>query len=194
MKIKTFFGYKEEQEQTFDEKGRRLVVTKIRALPLKVIRKKKEDKDGYNALQVEIKGKKMKKPVLKEIKANDVDDVKAGKKIKVEDVLKKDDLVKLSGVSKGKGFAGVMKRWNFKGGPRTHGQSDRQRAPGSIGQGTDPGRVRLGKKMPGRMGGKRATVINLKVFKVDEKKNELWIEGLVPGSRNALIEIIKLSN
>ena len=86
---------------------------------------------------------------------------------------------------------GVVKRWGFKGGPKTHGQSDRWRAPGSIGQGTDPGRVHKGKKMAGRMGGKRVTVRNLQVIKVDVEKQELWVAGVVPGNKGGLVEITR---
>lgn len=103
--------------------------------------------------------------------------------------LKAGDPVKVSGLSKGKGFTGVVKRWGFKGGPRTHGQSDRQRAPGSIGQGTDPGRVFPGKKMPGRAGGKKVTIAGLRVFETDEKKGKVLVTGPVPGSRNCRLVI-----
>jgi len=94
----------------------------------------------------------------------------------------------------GKGFAGVVKRWGFKGGPKTHGQSDRERAIGSIGQRTDPGRVWKGKKMPGHMGVEKKTVKNLRIFKIDNEKNEILIAGLIPGGRNGLVEIKRLSN
>jgi len=99
-------------------------------------------------------------------------------------IFKSGDLVKITGWSKGKGFTGVIKRWGFKGGPRTHGQSDRERAPGSIGQGTDPGRVFLGKKMPGRAGGS--------VFEIDEEKRFLLVTGPVPGPRNGRLIIRKV--
>jgi len=194
MKLKTFYGYKIGQQQAFDKQGRRVVVTKIKTLPLELVGKKEEKKDGYNALVVKINGKRTKKPVLREIGAEELKKFKKETKISAEDVLTEKDIVQVAGISKGKGFAGVMKRWNFKGGPRTHGQSDRERAPGSIGQTTDPGRVWKGKKMPGRMGGERATIKNLNIFKVDKEKKEVWIEGLVPGGRNTLIEITKLSN
>ncbi|MFW6143492.1 MAG: 50S ribosomal protein L3 [Patescibacteria group bacterium] len=101
------------------------------------------------------------------------------------------DVVTVSGTSKGKGFAGVMKRWGFKGGPRTHGQSDRERAPGSIGGTTDPARVWPGKKMPGRMGGRRVTIKGLQVMKVDEEKGHLLVKGSVPGFSGGSLEIKK---
>jgi ribosomal protein L3 len=109
-------------------------------------------------------------------------------------VFKAGDPVKVTGWSKGKGFTGVMKRWGFKGGPRTHGQSDRQRAPGSIGQGTTPGRVFPGKKMPGRAGGNRVTISGLKVFEVDEEKSVLSVSGPIPGARNGKLIITKVGS
>ena len=110
------------------------------------------------------------------------------------DVLKRGDLVQVTGTSKGKGFAGVMKRWGFAGGPRTHGQSDRQRSPGSIGQGTTPGRVHKGKKMPGRMGDEQVTVKNLIITNIHEKDNEIEISGPIPGVPGNLIIIKKIGS
>ncbi|MCA9392106.1 50S ribosomal protein L3 [candidate division WWE3 bacterium] len=101
--------------------------------------------------------------------------------------LTKGSVVDVTGTSKGKGFAGVVKRYSFAGGPKTHGQSDRHRAPGSIGAGTDPGRVWKGQKMPGRMGGVTVTVRNLTV--VDVKENEVYLKGAVPGTRNAKLTL-----
>lgn len=97
------------------------------------------------------------------------------------------DIVDVTGTSKGKGFAGVMKRWNFKGGKATHGQSDRDRAPGSIGSGTTPGRVYKGKKMAGRMGNEKVTVQNLKIVDVDTEKNLLLIAGAIPGNKKGYV-------
>jgi len=189
--INSFYGFKQQQQQVFDKKGNRLVVTKIKALPLKVKRLKTEKKDGYYALQVEIK--KAKKTILREVKLKKPAEIKIGAEIKLNQVFQPGDKLNIRGITKGKGFAGVMKRWGFKGGPRTHGQSDRQRAPGSIGQGTDPGRVWKGKKMPGHMGNKAKTIKNLKVFKIDEEKNELWITGVIPGGKRGLVKITKLN-
>jgi len=103
------------------------------------------------------------------------------------------DKVKVTGTSKGKGFAGVVKRWHFAGGPRTHGQSDRERAPGSIGQTTTPGRVYKGKKMAGRMGGKKVTVKGLKVVEVKPEEKLLVIKGLIPGNKGGLVKINKIN-
>jgi len=105
--------------------------------------------------------------------------------------LKSGDLVKVTGISKGKGFAGVVKRWHFKGGPKTHGQSDRQRSPGSIGQTTTPGRVYKGKKMAGRMGGRKTTLLGLTIVDINEKEKMLLVKGLVPGAKNSLLVIQK---
>lgn len=187
--IKSFFGLKGKTIQTFDKKGRRLPITFLKAAPLVIKRIKTEKKDGYPALQVAFK--KQKKEILREIKIEDVGDFKEGEKIKVDQVFKEDDKVKIRGCSKGKGFAGVVKRWGFKGGPKTHGQSDRERAPGSIGQGTDPGRVWKGKKMAGRMGGKTVFIKGLKIFKIDEEKGLMAIIGVIPGARRGVVEIIK---
>lgn len=103
------------------------------------------------------------------------------------------DLVKITGWSKGKGFTGVVKRWGFKGGPKTHGQSDRQRAPGSIGQTTTPGRVYKGKKMAGRAGGAKITITGLTVMDVDNKNKLLLVSGLVPGAKKGKLLIRKYS-
>ena len=111
-----------------------------------------------------------------------------GEEIKPEVLFKVGDLVKVSGTSKGKGYAGVVKRHGFAGGPKTHGQSDRWRAPGSMGQSTTPGRVYKGKRMGGRMGSDRITIKNLKVIKIDE--TGLTLKGVVPGHKHGLIEVI----
>jgi large subunit ribosomal protein L3 len=124
----------------------------------------------------------------------DKPDFKVGDEIKISDVFRKGDLVNVSGISKGKGFAGVVKRWHFAGGPKTHGQSDRLRAPGSIGQGTTPGRVLKGKKMAGRMGGERKTIKNLIVVDVDSEKGELLVSGPVPGKSSGLLIITKTAS
>ncbi len=226
--INTFFGFKLDQERTFNDKGQGLVVTKLRTFPCSVSQIKRKEKDGYQAIVIAIPNKKSKtlkhreklrtqrnsqssqsssvssvlpagrqgckkKHSLKEIKVEDTSKFEVGDILTVSQVFKVGDKVAVTGKTKGKGFAGVIKRWGFKGGPRTHGQSDRQRAPGSIGQGTDPGRIWKGKKMPGRMGGKTKTIKGLSVFKIDEEKQELWLQGLVPGGRKGLIKIKKLN-
>lgn len=203
--IDGILGIKLGQTQTFDQDGKRLPVTKIKAGPCVVVQIKTVKKDGYNALQLafgegkkiskplkgHLKGVNLKKPPLyfKEIKVDNPYDFKIGQEIKVEDVLKEGDRITVTGWSKGKGFAGVVKRWGFAGGPRTHGQSDRERAPGSIGQTTTPGRVFKGKKMAGRMGGERVTIKGLTVLGI--KEGILEVKGLVPGPKKGLLIIKK---
>lgn len=188
--IKNFFGFKEKTIQAFDKKGRRLPVTKVQVFPLVIKRIKTKEKDGYLALLMSFKKKK--KEILKEVRVDKLEDFKVGEKITPDKVFSVDDKVKVRGISKGKGFTGVVKRWGFKGGPATHGQSDRERAPGAIGQGTDPGRVWKGKRMAGRAGGKTVFIKGLKVFKVDKEKNEIWVTGLIPGVKGGMIEISKI--
>ena len=188
--INSFFGYKLDQTQIFDDKGKRLVVTKITTQPMEVIRIKNPTKDGYGAVIVNIKNS-FKKKTLREIKITNIEEFKIGDKLTIDQVFKEGDKVMVSGITKGKGFAGVIKRWGFSGGPRTHGQSDRLRAPGSIGQGTDPGRVWKGKKMGGRMGGKGKTIKGLKIFKINKEESQLWVTGLVPGAKKGLLKISK---
>lgn len=117
---------------------------------------------------------------------------KVGDQLRVEDLFKVGDYVSVCGTSQGKGFAGVVRRYNFRGGPKTHGQSDRHRARGSLGSGTTPGRVFKGLRMAGRMGSDRVTVKNLKVLAVSE--NNLIIKGLVPGKKGGVIEIVSINN
>ena len=182
-------------------------VSMIRLYPTIVTQVKNQKKDGYQAIQFGLGSKTFKKATkslqghvkgakldqaplyLHEVRAQDIKKYKVGDKISPAQVLKAGDLVSVRGRSKGKGFTGVMKRWNFAGGPRTHGQSDRQRAPGSIGQATTPGRVFKGKKMAGRSGGAKTTIRNLVVLEIDEEKNLVLIKGLVPGARGSWVEI-----
>lgn len=126
--------------------------------------------------------------VLREFraKAEDVDGFKVGQKL-LADVFVEGDLVDVAGVSKGKGFQGGIKRHNFKRQPKTHGASDRTRAPGAAGSGTTPGRVYKGKRSPGHMGAERVTVHNLRVVKVDPDRNLLAVRGAVPGPKNGLV-------
>lgn len=204
--IVNFWGFKKGQGQVFDSEGKRMPVTFIKAKPVVVARIWEEKESDWRILVGvgEKKEKRVKKPILgimkkaklkvlpgflKELRVKGKPDLKPGEKIKVEDVFKKGDKVVVSGISSGKGFAGVMKRWGFKGGPRTHGQSDRERAPGSIGQTTTPGRVYKGKKMPGRMGGVKKTVLGLEVIEIDTEKREIVIKGLVPGVRGGLVNL-----
>jgi len=197
-------GKKIGMTRYFTENGESISATLIEAGPCDVVQIKTEKTDGYSAVQLgfqDIREKLVNKPkkghfkkanvapkrILKEFRDFDRD-VKVGDNIKV-DIFNENDIIKVSGYSKGKGFAGVVKKYDFRGGPKTHGQSDRLRTPGSIGQSSDPKRVFKGMRMAGRMGNSRTTISNLRILKIDAEKNLLLIKGSVPGSRNSIIEI-----
>jgi len=195
-------GRKIGMTQLFREDGE-VVVTAIEAGPCFVTQVKTEAKDGYSAVQLGFgETKRLSSPqrghlkdvgqlrYLREFNVEDVNSVQVGQRIDV-DVFKTGDLIDVVGVSKGKGFAGVVKRHHFAGGPKTHGQSDRHRAPGSIGATTSPGRVLKGTRMAGRMGNRRATVRNLKVIDVDLARHLLLVKGAVPGAKKGLLLIKK---
>jgi len=196
-------GKKLGMSQIFGDDGKVAAVTAIEAGPCTVTQVKTVDKDGYNAVQLGFgEAKRLKSPqrehlkeagqfrYLREFRLDETKEVEVGQKIDVSQ-FQSGDLVDVTGVSKGKGFAGVVKRHHFAGGPKTHGQSDRHRAPGSIGAGTSPGRVLKGQRMPGQMGNQQATVRNLEVFEADPARNLLLVKGAVPGSRNGLLLIKK---
>lgn len=210
--LNTLLGKKGTMGQTYVE-DTRVPVTNIKVGPCVVTQVKHEDKDKYWAVQLGFDTKKLSrvnKPLkghlkgaikkdkaprfLREVKVDEKPDFKIGDQVVVTDIFKPGDVVAVTGTSKGKGFAGVVKRWGFAGGPRTHGQSDRLRAPGSIGQGTTPGRVWKGKKMAGRMGSDQVTVKNLVVVSVEPEENTLAVSGPVPGVRNGLLLIKKLAS
>jgi len=157
-------------------------VTKIALYPMTISQLKTIEKDGYLATQVDF-GKHQKTRELPF-----VDNSELGAVINPKDVVSVGSVCNIQGTSKGKGFAGVVKRWNFAGGPKTHGQSDRLRAPGSIGQGTTPGRVHKGKKMPGRMGSDTITMKNSLVVAMNDD-NTIWVTGPVPGARHSLLKL-----
>jgi large subunit ribosomal protein L3 len=198
-------GRKIEMSQVFDSKtGDVIPVTVVEAGPCVVVQKKTESKEGYNSLQLgfkDVKETKLNKPLsghfkkakvkfkryLREFRVSDIDNYEVGQELKV-DIFKEGDYVDVSGISKGKGFAGVIKRYGWKGGKASHG-SMFHRAPGSLGQSSDPSRVHKGHGLPGRMGGKKVTVQNLKIVKVDLEQNKLLIEGAVPGKRGGLLII-----
>jgi large subunit ribosomal protein L3 len=184
MKMSGLLGKKIGMTRIFDEVGNMIPVTVIEAGPCYVTQVKTREKDGYDAVQLGYGSKKEKnttKPLLGHFKnANTAPQ----RKLKEFSPFS-DREVKI-------GFAGVVKRHGFSGGPVTHGQSDRLRAPGSLGQSSDPSRVYKGLKMAGRMGNKRASVRSLKVAKVDAEKNLIFIKGAVPGSRNNFVEIYKI--
>jgi large subunit ribosomal protein L3 len=190
--------------QVFNDKGEVIPVTVIAAGPCVVTQVRTVERDGYAAVQIgyeQVEPRKLTKPqqghlkaanamlrYLREFSADDPQEHKPGEVINVE-LFQPGQKIDISGTSKGRGFTGVVKRWGFHGGPKTHGQSDRHRAPGSIGAGTTPGRVWKGQKMAGRMGGKRVTVQNLEVVEVLPEKNLILVKGSVPGARTGLIEI-----
>jgi large subunit ribosomal protein L3 len=178
-------------------------VTAIEAGPCAVTQVKTGEKDTYNAVQLGFgESKRLDKAqkghlkdngsfrYLREFRVDEVKDYQVGQKVNV-DIFKAGDLVNIVGVSKGKGFAGGVKRHHFKGGPKTHGQSDRHRAPGSVGSTTTPGRVLKGLRMAGHLGAKRITTRNLKVVEVNAKKNLLLVQGAVPGAKGGLLLIEK---
>jgi large subunit ribosomal protein L3 len=164
------------------------------------------EKDGYNAVKLGFDDKKRKvankpdigaaakatlepKRFIREVKPDADAEIKLGQSI-TADIFNDVKMVDVVGVTKGKGFAGVMKRWNFKGGAATHG-STRHRPPGSIGSNTDPGRVIRGKKMAGRLGGERVTIKNIDVVKIDKDRNLLFLKGAVPGHKGSYLILNK---
>lgn len=201
-------GKKIGMTSIFNAEGDLVTVTVIQAGPCKVVSLREKEKDGYSAVVIGFEEKKEKhttKPVLGQFKKNNLtpqkkikefrnfesSSFKIGDEIKA-DIFKEGDIVKVSGKSKGKGFQGVMKRHNFGGvGGTTHGQSDRLRAPGSIGSSSYPSRVFKGMKMAGRMGFENVTIRNLKVIKIIPEDNLIMVNGAVPGSINSIVELKK---
>jgi large subunit ribosomal protein L3 len=200
-------GKKLGMTSIFDERGNSVPVTAIQTGPCYVTEIRTIEKHGYDALQLgfeEKRDKGVKKPerghftkanvkpqrYLREFRTFDVSQFKPGDAIKV-DIFQVGELVKVIGISKGKGFQGVVRRHHFGGGPKTHGQSDRTRAPGSLGGSSYPSRVLKGLRMAGRMGNARVTVRNLQVIRVDVENNILMVKGAVPGARNGLVIISK---
>jgi len=202
--FKGLIGKKLGMTQVFDEDGLALPTTLIEAGPCYVTQVRNIESDGYSAVQLgysEVPERKLTQgqlghlekneipplKILREFRAKSID-VKAGDVVDVTqfEVGKRVDVV---GISKGKGFAGTVKRWHFRGGPVTHGQSDRLRAPGSIAAGSTPGRVFKGKKMPGRMGNERVSSQNVKVVFLDPENNIIGVNGSVPGPRGGIVMI-----
>ena len=201
--IQAIIGKKLGMTQIFRDNGKVEAVTAIEAGPCTVTQVKTVAKEGYNAAQLGFgEAKRLNSPqrghlkglgqfrYLREFRVNDIEAIEVGQKVDVS-LFKSGDLVDITGVSKGKGFAGVVKRHHFAGGPKTHGQSDRHRAPGSIGATTSPGRVFKGMRMAGHMGNSQVTVQQLEVFEADPARNLLLVRGAVPGARNGLLLIKK---
>ncbi|WP_185866961.1 50S ribosomal protein L3 [Blattabacterium cuenoti] len=192
----------------FLENGENIPCTIIQVGPCYIVQIKTIKNDGYSSIQLGVDEKKIKKTnkslfnhfkkaglspkkKLFEFKMNKVSDLVLGDLIKI-DLFKEGELVNIKGISKGKGFQGVIKRHNFSGvGERTHGQHNRLRAPGSIGAGSDPSRVFKGKKMAGKMGKKNVTIKNLKILKIDFDQNLIILKGSVPGNKNSYLMIQK---
>ncbi len=202
--MKFILGTKEEMTQIFDNEGTVHPVTVINAGPVVVTQVRNEEADGYEAVQIgfgEKKEKNINKPEKGHLKDlgnfrylrefEKTDDVKVGDKMDAS-IFDEGEEVIISAISKGKGFQGVVKRHNFAGGPRSHGQKHSERKPGSIGS-TGPQRVFKGTRMAGRMGTDRITVKNLKVVQIDKDNNKIYIKGAVPGRRGTLVEIVSVS-
>lgn len=201
---KGILGRKVGMTQVFTENGELIPVTVVEAKPNVVLQVKTVDTDGYNAVQLGFDDKRevlsnqaeqghvkkadtAPKRFIREIRNAELGDVEVGSEITVE-TFEQGDIIDVTGTSKGKGFQGVIKRHNQSRGPETHG-SHYHRRPGSMGMAADPARVFKGKKLPGRMGGKRTTVQNLEIVRVDSERNVLLIKGNVPGPKKSLVEI-----
>jgi large subunit ribosomal protein L3 len=206
MNIQALIGQKIDQTQGFLEDGTRVPMSIISVNSNVVSQIKTIEHEGYNALQLGFSNmKRADKPTsghtkkagleqaprfFREVRVDETPDAALGSAIQVAEVFEVGDIVDVTGTSKGKGYAGVVKRHGFHGGPKTHGQSDRHRAPGASGQGTTPGRVYRGKKMSGRMGNEQVTVKNLEVL--DIKDGSIFVRGLIPGSRGAIVYVKKV--
>jgi len=206
--MRGIIGKKLGMTRIFDGAGNVVAATVIEAGPCWVTQVKTAEKDGYKAVQVgfgEKKEKHVTKPVMGHTKASgkgpflvlrELRDFDHGQPLKVGDAIKVDifapgDVVRVAGISKGLGFQGVVRRHHFGGGPKTHGQSDRLRAPGSLGQSSYPSRVYKGLRMAGRMGGDKVTMRNLRILKIDEANNLIIIKGAVPGTDQGIVFIRK---
>jgi large subunit ribosomal protein L3 len=196
-------GRKVGMTQVFQPDGTMVAVSVLAVAPNTVTRLRTEDRDGYTAIQLGTDEKeKLNKPragqlgdlpslsTLREFRVDDASGYEVGQSLAVGDVFAEGDLVDVTGVSKGKGFAGHVKRHNFHRGPTTHG-SDHHREPGSIGPGTTPGRVYKGVRMAGHMGDDRVTTKKVRVVKADGEKNLLLLKGTLPGGRGSLILVKK---
>jgi large subunit ribosomal protein L3 len=202
--LKGLIGKKIGMTQIFDETGRAIPVTLIEAGPCYVTQIRLPSQDGYSAVQLgfdEIKPKRLTGGQLGHLKRNNLPPLRFLREFRVKNpelnegdtvtvsMFSVGEFVDISGTSKGRGFAGAVKRYHFKGGPKTHGASDRLRAPGSRGSTTTPGRVYKGARGPGHMGFERVTTQNIKVVLVDPERNLIGVNGAVPGAKGSLVEI-----
>ena len=196
-------GRKVGMTQVFQDDGTMVAVSVLAIEPNTVTKLRTPERDGYTAVQIGTEvSKRLNKPetgqlkdlpkvaTIREFRVDSVDDVTVGQVFSIGDLFAAGDIVDVTGVSKGKGFAGVIKRHNFHRGPQTHG-SDHHRAPGSIGPGTTPGRVYRGLKMSGHMGSERVTIKKVRVVRTDPDRNLLLVKGSLPGARGGLILVKK---
>ena len=207
MTIAGLLGRKIGMTTYYHEDGTAESVTAVEVGPCVVTQVKTEARDGYEAVQLGFgSARRLNSPEaghqdrsgrrfthLQEFGVDDLSEFEVGQEIKA-DVFEVGEPIKVIGTSKGKGFSGVVRRWGFRGGPKTHGQSDRHRSPGSIGAGTSPGRVWPGKKMPGHYGVDRVTVKGLKIVATDPEKDVVLVRGPIPGANNGIVRIEKQSN
>jgi large subunit ribosomal protein L3 len=200
--MKAILGQKLGMTQIFDDEARSIPVTVVKAGPVRVVQIKTIERDGYNAIQISYGDtKSVNKPTaghyakagvapgshLVEVKVEDTAGYELGQEIKVEEMFEVGSRADVSGVSKGKGFSGVMKRHNFKGQGASHGNHKKHRAPGSIGACATPARVFKGMRMAGRMGGEKVTTLSLEVAGVDAERGLLLLNGSVPGPKGSLV-------
>lgn len=202
---KAIIGKKLGMTQVFSPEGKLIPVTVIEAGPCTVVQKKSLEKDGYEAIQVgfgEANPKRVTKPLqghfnkagvpfkktLKEFRLEDIASINVGDEIKC-DVFAEGERVDVTGISKGKGYAGVIKRHGFARLKETHGTGPVHRHPGSMGACSTPSRVMKGKKLPGHMGHKQVTVLNLDVVKVDGERNLILVKGAIPGPKGAVVSV-----
>tara|TARA_Y100001936_G_scaffold38027_1_gene36132 strand:+ start:234 stop:863 length:630 start_codon:yes stop_codon:yes gene_type:complete len=203
--INGLIGKKLKMTTTYDDdNGLAIPTTIIKLGPCKVTQVKTAKRDGYESVQIGFDEKKsLNSPqighqkrsstsykILKEVSSSSVDSVEVGQSFDCS-IFEVGEIVSIQGISKGKGFAGTVKRYNFKGGPKTHGQSDRHRAPGSIGAGSSPGRVWKGTKMSGHMGSEKVTQRGLKITKIDKENNLIEVKGSVPGANRNTVIVLK---
>ncbi len=204
--ISAIIGEKLGMTQVFNDENQAIPVTVIKAGPVRVTQIKNEDKDGYGAIQIafkEMSANKAGRPAtghfakagvaphrhLVEVRVDDPEGYELGQEITIADVLEDGAKADVAAISKGKGFAGVIKRHGFQGQGASHGVHKVHRAPGAIGACATPARVFKGKRMPGRMGGDQTTVMNLEVIEVDGERNLLLVKGAVPGPKGAIVVI-----
>ena len=202
--MKAILGEKLGMTQIFDDGNRAIPVTVIKAGPVHVTQIKRPENDGYAAIQIAFKemsasaagrpasGHFAKAGVaphrhLVEIRVDDPDAFELGQEINVAEILEAGEKADVTGVTKGKGFQGVMKRHGFSGQGASHGAHKVHRAPGSIGAASTPARVFKGKRLPGRMGGEQRTILNLDVVQVDSARNVLLLKGAIPGPKGAIV-------